>query len=355
MLSTKYLCYGCNIYKTNRFNDMKKHLCRKKACDIRKDAMLLSEDQILIMSIMPYNNNLHTLELSDLEYLANSNCINKNKNKLFDELSEIDKNNQRKCKYCNKEFSLVSSLKKHFIFNCFYINIKDTQDNETVNITNNITNNIYNTYNNCNINNNNINLYVDLKIPIPFEDDWDLSKITNKDMTSILVSNYIYSELLKEILENDINNNVILNSDNKSGFVYMNHNDKYISMKSNKIAEKTMEKLNKTINDTKGNIKDVLNNRVYKLIRNIINEKINDYHNPENKELRNNVNNLMCSIYNNKKKTSIKLAENVKINENNTKENIKQNTKENTQYIINDDDSDNEEDNSIIEKDKQKF
>ena len=205
MISQKnilYKCNRCNIYDTNKFSNIKKHFFRKKYCHISKESLHLSDDQLFIMSIMPYNNNIHSVSLSDLEYLSESKFISENKNKLFDELLYIDKNNIRKCKYCNEEFSLISNLKKHLICTCFYKhNINNTltnnandandandendeNDENDANIVNNNSNNISNnnsnnttvnsnnTYNNCDI--NNINLYVDLKIPIPFEEDWEI-------------------------------------------------------------------------------------------------------------------------------------------------------------------------------------
>jgi hypothetical protein len=321
------------------------------------------------MSIMPYYNNIHSVSLSDLEYLSESRFISEseNKNKLFDELLYIDKNNIRECKYCNEEFSLISNLKKHLICTCFYkhnINNTSTNDANDANIVNNNSNNISNnisnnnsnnttvnsnnTYNNCDI--NNINLYVDLKIPIPFEEDWDLSHISNSQLRSIVVTNYIYSELFKEILENDVNNNVIIHGKDKSGYVYMNHDDKYISMKSNKIAEKTMEKINKTLNDIKGDLKKTMNCRSFNVFRSIVDEKINNYTEKDNYELRYDVNNLICKIYNDKKDISTKLKENVKKNEINKKNNSKK-----QQKLINKYDSEDEDIEEIEKKEKKMF
>jgi len=41
----------------------------------------------------------------------------------------------------------------------------------------------------------------------------------------------MYTELLEEILKNDINLNVIIDKDNDSAMVYKNSVDKYIQMK----------------------------------------------------------------------------------------------------------------------------
>ena len=53
----------------------------------------------------------------------------------------------------------------------------------------------------------------------------------------------MYTNLLIEILKNEINLNVIIDTDNDSGIVYKNDIDKYIKMKSEDIIDKTMLKL----------------------------------------------------------------------------------------------------------------
>ena len=59
----------------------------------------------------------------------------------------------------------------------------------------------------------------------------------------------MYTELLEEILKNDINLNVIIDKTNDSGMVYKNNIDKYIQMKLKDIISNTMEKLNNHLND----------------------------------------------------------------------------------------------------------
>ena len=312
MLSTKYICYSCNKYETNRFSDIKRHLCRKNTCHIRNEIILMSEDIIFVMSLMPYYNNMHSIELNNLEHLSESDILNKNKEEIFNEIINIEKNNIRNCKYCNKYFKLINELKKHILVNCFYIN-NNKKSNILLNNVNNNSNNI--TYNNCDINNNNINLYVDVKTPIPFKENWDLSKITNEQLSCILISDYIYSGLLNAILENEMNNNVIINSDKKSGIVYMDHDDKYISLKANVIAEKTMEKLYENLKDINSKIKNNLNDIIYRVIRNNINDKNNEYNDKTHKDLKNSVDNLIFNIYDKNKETAIKLGKNIEKNE----------------------------------------
>ena len=122
---------------------------------------------------------------------------------------------------------------------CFY-NYKNVHCN--INFSNVSDSNNNNNSNN-NITNNNItnNIYLNIKNPIPFDDNWNISNIDNKD--KIIFSKIMYTNLLTEILKNEINLNVIIDKDNDSGIVYKNNIDKYIKMKSEDIIDKTMLKL----------------------------------------------------------------------------------------------------------------
>jgi len=318
MNPTKYICYRCNCYDTTRFNDIRKHLSRKYTCNKQSELVLLSDDQILVLTLMPYHNDSHSIEPKDIEFLSKSDIINKNKNELFDEIVNIEKMKCKTCKYCNKDFNLILDLKKHVILECFYNDLcKRKSDDVNINNSNNTshshnTNHSYNNYTNCDLSNNvnnNINLYLGLKTPVPFEENWDLSQLTTDRKSYILFSEFMYTNLLNSILENEINNNVIINSDNKSGMVYMNHDDKYISMKAKQITEKTMEKLHdqlKNINNECKHFAKIVN---YNVARNDINSKFSKYN--EDNELKKNVNNVICESFRNKKKHAEKLSENV--------------------------------------------
>jgi len=165
---------------------------------------------------------IHSIEIKEIKHLKKSNIIEKNKNKLFEELKNIEKNNVKICKYCNKDFTLLADLKRHFMIDCFcnYIQNNETEKNLKSTILDSsmtgTTNTLYNnsdTYNNINHNNttnnnnnnNNINIIIDptktTLTPIPFDDDWDISKITRRDKSSIMISQFMYTELLEEILK----------------------------------------------------------------------------------------------------------------------------------------------------------
>ena len=75
MQHTKYLCYRCNIIDTPKFIDIKKHYLRKNPCKKKSDVILLSDDQLLVMSLIPHYNNNHNIDISEIEYLSKSSII----------------------------------------------------------------------------------------------------------------------------------------------------------------------------------------------------------------------------------------------------------------------------------------
>jgi len=111
---------NCNKFETKIFYEIKKHSLRKRPCNKRSEIILLSDDQLLVMSLLPYHNEVHTIDIKELDYLSNSNIISKNKIELYNEIDIIEKNKEKKCKYCFENFNLISELKKHIISKCFY-------------------------------------------------------------------------------------------------------------------------------------------------------------------------------------------------------------------------------------------
>ena len=73
-----YQCKRCN-YKTNRFSNLVKHLNIKKQCTRNLESYKYSNDQILILSLLPYFKNVHTIKDNDIKYLKDYNNIIKNK------------------------------------------------------------------------------------------------------------------------------------------------------------------------------------------------------------------------------------------------------------------------------------
>jgi hypothetical protein len=89
---SKYICKSCN-YSTKNFWDIKKHVNKKKLCydNNNKSLINLSKDEILVFSIIPYNN-----EIQNIDDVINIKNIYKNKEELFNILSDIDKKKNKK-------------------------------------------------------------------------------------------------------------------------------------------------------------------------------------------------------------------------------------------------------------------
>jgi len=193
--------------------------------------------------------------------------------------------------------------------------------NETLNEKSN-TINIFkdnesaNSYNNCDVNNttnnnhnNNINIIFDKKTPIPFDDDWDISKINNHERRGLMTSQFMYTELLQEILKNDINLNVIIDKEKESGMVYKNNIDQYIQMKMKDIVDKTMSKLNIHLNDINKNDKTTFH-EIITFSRQMMNKKYIDYDKVD--EIKDGVTQCISNIYDSKKEDALSIAKKIK-------------------------------------------
>lgn len=147
-----------------------------------------------------------------------------------------------------------------------------------------------------------------------------MSQINDEKKSKIVISNILYTQLLEEILKNDINLNVIIDLEKDSGMVYKNDFEKYIELKMKDIIEKTMEKLNHHLNifseEQKKNCdKNDTFEEIVKYSRRMINKKFCDYQ--KEVYIQESIKNMFCSIFQNKKKESIIFAEKVMNNENN--------------------------------------
>jgi hypothetical protein len=300
-----YKCRKCG-YEKNLFRDMKNHININKSCIKDFSCMDLSNDEILIMTLMPFSNGVQNFDFQKIKNYSNTY---KNKNILLELLFDIDKTKIKKCLYCNKDFSKIKELKYHIIMECFEnemcnknINIQNLNINENnineqnLNVNNIKVNNIneqnlnVNNINEQNINEQNINeqnineqtineqnlklninsgntinninnvniiLNINNTKPVPFDDNWSLSNLNNKDKSNIMLSKYMYSLLLTEILDNNDNLNVIIDKEKDFGIVYKNDLEKYIKMEIKQIISNSMEKLEQNLliinNDLKNN------------------------------------------------------------------------------------------------------
>lgn len=269
-----YQCYRC-FYKTNKKNNIMYHFNRKKKC-IRVENCFYTDSEIL--------------ELNEKQFL------------------EKDKEESEKivCKFCNKNFKFVYNLNKHIS--------KYHSNEENQSIINN-TQNIVN--NNINI----TNIILNMNNPVPFEEDWDLSKISNEKKNLLLFSKIMYTALLEEILKNEMNLNVIIDKDTNSGLVYTNENSekKYINMGYEKIIDESMKKLNKNLlsiyNEAVDNNLEYMENCKTK-----INEKYENF--TKNKDVQKIVSSYLTNIYDTKKEDALKIMKDIVIDDDDDDEEI---------------------------------
>jgi hypothetical protein len=144
---------------------------------------------------------------------------------------------------------------------------------------------------------------------MPFDEDWDISKIDNINKQNIALSNFMYTSLLQEILKNEINLNVIIDKNDDSGIVYKNDIDKYIQMKSKDIVDNTMNKLKKHLLDINNNLKNNILDECIDISKKVIENKYEKYKNISSVEK--DVKNVITKIYEEKKDDAINISNNI--------------------------------------------
>lgn len=320
-MSTSYLCKKCNFRCIN-YIDIKRHINKKKICKKKNlESFSYSDDQLLILTLINYNNDIHTINMKEVDYLKESNKIYKNKEELFCILDEIDRNKMKKCKFCKEEFPKIIDLRKHVIINCFYNYLeniyKKNDENTTTTINSEGNNNNINHLNQCILNttqNITNNIYLEIKPPVPFDGDWDISKLDENIRARLLISQIMYTTLLDEILKNDVNLNVIIDKDSKSGMVYKNDKEQYISMKLMDIIDESMEKLKKHLLEINNDASKSgeFKSDILRASKSYILSKYNDYNNYEG--IKNYVNDSLSSIFEDKRDKALEKSKRKDIN-----------------------------------------
>ncbi len=249
-----YECKRCE-YKTLYLSDMKKHLYRKKKCDVKKELGFINEDEYDVLSLIKIENNTNNnVIIKKKENHQNNIEENKNQNNTNDEnKNDIEKKQSNpKCEFCEKNFFNKQALDRHLIIckktpsylnqQLLLLSNKNNTNNENKesikqttiqNIQNNTINNIQNNnyVNNLvlNINNESININkLDDKI-IPFFDKFDTSHINDEIQLNLLTSS-LFIDTLQEILKNSVNLNFLINLESKTGKIYKNENENIITV-----------------------------------------------------------------------------------------------------------------------------
>ncbi len=223
-----YQCKRC-FHVTKQKIEMQRHLNRKVKCLRNLESYKYSDDQISEMSLKIIKNNKNAYE-QDLDFQqevpdnkgnnisincsylgekiiepfngfeeknnylveevidnkAISNDSKKNLDMVLyqdldDESIRSECNHKLECIHCKKEFTRKSSLARHIKYRCKEKNDTNLEQNNITNITNN---------------NNTIIINVNINKPLPFDEDWDVSKIDSTLKHLLLFSDLKYTKAL---------------------------------------------------------------------------------------------------------------------------------------------------------------
>jgi len=295
-MDNNFECVRCG-YHTIKKSNILVHLNKKKKCTKRIESFIYSDEEVLKLSLIRKNNK---------------------------------QNIENICKYCNKTYTTKRFLLKHMETYCRLAkkgdednleeneNDKEEEKNKifkTIN-NNNTVNNNNNTINNNTINNN-IYIINLPNMPISFEKEWDTKHIDMYLKQLLLLTDNKYTELLKQILENKNNLNVIMDKNSEVGYVYDSGNN-YKNMEKDEIANLSMKKLHNELNKIKD---EVINNSkipvdIGKGILTIDN-KYQEYVN--NKNVQNSVNCHITDIFDQSKKEALEIYNNLNNKDNKPK------------------------------------
>ena len=293
-MNNSYKCFRCFYINYKRYN-MKNHFKRKKKC-IRNPECSYNEEEIEYLNQKQFENkhkhkfidnkferelideyrknNIHVQIKNDIKYdivdthniVGTDNIILNNSDEntpIHDE--ENTPIHDEENIHIHTENNVESNTETEF----------DTDKNDKPIINNNTTHNTThnttnNTYNTMNVQNNtiiNINISNNL---IPFDEDWDLSSIQEKDKFYLIFSKVMYTKLLELILKNDINSNVIVDNNSSKGLVFYktNNDKKYEPIEIDKLVTESINKLHKQLIDI---YKSIMNDLDDDIKQNMIN------------------------------------------------------------------------------------
>lgn len=263
-MNNDFECIRCG-YITNKKSSMNTHLNRKNKCNKKLESFQFTDEEAYNISIVRKNNR---------------------------------DNIQNKCNFCNKIFNTQILLEKHVNDTCKK-NYKIEQHN-TLNQT----------INNDNTVNNNIYIIQNINMPLTFDKEWSTEHIDIFLKQLLLLAENKYTDLLKKILENKENLNVILDKKTNIGYVY-DKNNEYKNMEKSDIVSLSMEKLHTHLNKIKD---EVLSNDNKISIKNIDEEsqKIEDKYNEfiNNKNTQKKVEEYISDIFDNKKEDAYQFFNN---------------------------------------------
>lgn len=303
-----YECKRC-YYKTKLKHDMVRHINRKIKCSRNIISYQTNEINITDKELDDRSLTIIKINQKEHENIIFEHIIIPEKEipvfkepPIIKEEPPVVKENDNKdcvCNICNKIFVKRSNLIRHMNRNCH-------QNSGTTHI-NNITNNTqHNTQNNTT---NNTIIILNINKPLPFDNDWDVSKISFDKRILLFLSQLKYTKTLEQILENESNLNVIMDKNTNKSMIYKNENEAFKELSLEELTNLTMEKLHKHLTlfheETKKNNKYLFEESVLVKEREVLDNKLNEF--KTNKDIQKNVEKLIGDIFNSKKEETVKL------------------------------------------------
>jgi hypothetical protein len=248
-----------------------------------------------------------------------------NENSLIDLIikNKDEENNKNVCIFCNKKFTRGGSLRRHIDLNrC------SKKDNIINAPSNNITNNtVNNTINNNTINNTlniNIGTLNEKNNIIPFDSDWDLSKVDITTKICLFLSSIKYTKTMDEIFKNEKNLNIFIKDEKDAGIIYKNETEKLKEISINEIVDTSMKKLYKYL---KQFYEEIKNDNEYSLNLSYLEEELKNVENKyenynESIKTQKTVKDLMINIYDKNKEKTFEIYNDIINNDNESIKNI---------------------------------
>ena len=141
--------------------------------------------------------------------------------------------------------------------------------------------------------------------PVSFDEEWDVSHLSNEEKTVLIISMYKYTKTLESLLKNKNNHNVIIDKGSNSGLVYKKNNIETMSL--NEICDKSVDKLyhhlNKFVDDVIKNNNTCVEQDYIMHSKKVIRIKHGNY--KYNKKDRVSVNNILVENFDNIKNETL--------------------------------------------------
>ena len=138
---------------------------------------------------------------------------------------------------------------------------------------------------------------------IPFSEMWDTSDIDFPKAAHVFMNKFMYSTLLKVVLENDKNLNIIFDEEKKTGLMYINDEEKYIKLTASDIVDCIMLKLKNELLQLLEVIKPEIFDKMYVFLKDLIVKRHQEYLKED--VYKGHIINNIISLYNHRRDESI--------------------------------------------------